>query len=246
MSATHNRNGGFSRRLAVGLLGLLALAVPLLATAQKPAAQPEPIGIIGTGKVGSALARQWVQAHHPVLLSSRHPDQLQALAKELGPLARVGTPQQAARFGQVVLIAVPYGALPQVGQENRQALKGKVVIDASNPFPARDGEVARKALAVGIGAASKKYLQGARMVRAFNTIPATQVAAIAHRADPVATPLTGDDQGALKTAARLIEEAGFTAVLVGGLEKSDKFAPGSAAFGKVLNEEQLKKALGIE
>src|SRR6516165_11155358 len=88
--------------------------------ADTPAAQPAAplkIGIIGTGHIGGALATLWVAAGHEVLMSSRHPQELQALAKSLGPRARIGTPQEAARFGEVVLMSVPYGALPQVGRE---------------------------------------------------------------------------------------------------------------------------------
>jgi 8-hydroxy-5-deazaflavin:NADPH oxidoreductase len=96
-------------------------------------AAPLKIGIIGTGKIGGTLAELWVKAGHEVLISSRHPDELQGLAKSLGPKARAGTPREAAVFGDVVLISVPYGALPQVGKDLQNELKGKVVLDTGNP-----------------------------------------------------------------------------------------------------------------
>src|SRR5688572_15062330 len=113
---------------AAALLGALAGVTSLRAQAK-----PLRIGLIGTGRIGGALARHWTRAGHEVLISSRHPDELRPLAKELGPRARVGTPQEAAAFGEVVLVSVPYSAMPQIGKDSAAALKGKVVIDTSNP-----------------------------------------------------------------------------------------------------------------
>jgi len=83
------------------------------ASGEAPGA-PKKIGLIGAGHIGGTLAKLWVQAGHEVLISSRHPDELKALAAALGPLAHVGTPRDAAAFSDVVLISVPYGALPQI------------------------------------------------------------------------------------------------------------------------------------
>src|ERR1700722_73425 len=97
------------------------LALPaalLLASVGVGAADPAPpvrIGIIGTGKIGGALAELWVRSGHEVMISSRHPESLAALAGKLGPNAHVGTPAEAAAFGKVILLAVPYKATPQVG-----------------------------------------------------------------------------------------------------------------------------------
>ena len=121
----------------------MCIAIAGFATASraaKPAdARPLKIGIIGAGKIGGTLATLWVKAGHEVLISSRHPDELQGLARSLGPKARVGTPREAAVFGDVVLISVPYAALPQIGKDLEKELKGKVVIDTGNPYPERDG-----------------------------------------------------------------------------------------------------------
>ena len=89
-------------------------------------AAPLRIGIIGAGQIGGTLARLWVQAGHEVLLSSRHPDELKPLAQSLGPKARVGTPREAAVFGDVVLVSVPYAALPQLGRDLKAELAGKI------------------------------------------------------------------------------------------------------------------------
>src|SRR5512132_3729843 len=79
--------------------------------------KPLKIGIVGTGNIGGALATHWAKAGHELVISSRHPEELQELAKSLGPKVRVGTPQEAAAFGDVILLSVPYGATPQVGKD---------------------------------------------------------------------------------------------------------------------------------
>jgi predicted dinucleotide-binding enzyme len=127
---------------------------------------PMKIGIIGTGDIGGALARHWGAAGHDLMISSRHPEQLRGLAKEIGPNVKVGTPKEAAAFGAVIMLAVPYGALPQVGRDYASELEGKVVMDAGNPYPSRDGEMAVRDRARGTGVAVAEYLPGVRLVRA--------------------------------------------------------------------------------
>ena len=116
-------------------------SAPLRSATRAPVAAQEPlkIGIIGTGRIGGALARHWVNAGHEVFMSSRHPEELEPLAKELGPRAHVGLPREAAAFGSVVLVSVPYGAMPQIGTDFAAELAGKVIIDTSNPVERRDG-----------------------------------------------------------------------------------------------------------
>ena len=89
---------------------------------------------------------------------------------------KVGTPKEAAEFGEVVMLAVPYGALPQVGRDLAAELKGKVVLDAGNPYPNRDGDMAVKDRARGTGAAEEGIFPGIRIVRAFNAINADPLA----------------------------------------------------------------------
>src|SRR5216684_4605004 len=84
--------------------------------------------------------------------------------------SRAGTPREAALFGDVVLISVPYGALPQIGKDLKNELNGKVVLDTCNPYPERDGDMAVEARRKGTGVASAEILPGVRLVRAFNAI----------------------------------------------------------------------------
>ena len=124
-------------------LSVLLTTVILAACAGTVHAQSDSlrIGIIGTGNIGGALARHWVNAGHEVLMSSRHPEELEALAAELGPRARAGTPREAAEFGDVVLISVPYGAMPQISRDFAGLLAGKIVLDTGNPVARRDGDI---------------------------------------------------------------------------------------------------------
>src|SRR5580692_620444 len=136
----------YSRRAVLGLAGAVGLAItlrPMDALAQATGGKLR-IGVIGSGHIGSTIGGLWVKAGHPVLFSSRHPEELKELVAGLGPLAQNGTVQQAIAFGDALLIAVPYGALPQIAQEYSDALKGKITLDACNAVPARDGAVAEE------------------------------------------------------------------------------------------------------
>ena len=215
-------------------------------TAWAADAPPLKIGIIGAGKIGGTLGTLWVRAGHDVLLSSRHPAELQGLAQSLGPKARVGTPREAAVFGDVVLISVPYGALPQIGRDLAKELAGKVVLDTGNPYPERDGEMAVEARRKGTGVASAEFLPGVRLVRAFNAISYRNLGTEAHRAgEPIAIPIAGDDDRALAVATRLVRDAGFEPVVVGPLSRAKLFDVGSPVYTQLLTARELRARLGL-
>jgi len=226
-------------------IGFMLAGVLILAGMNQALAQSDPvkIGIIGTGRIGGALARHWVKAGHEVMMSSRHPEQLQALATELGPRAHVGTPREAAAFGEVVLVSVPYAATAQIGKDYAAELAGKVVIDTGNPFPQRDGPMAEEALRKGVGEASAEFLQGTRLIRAYNCIPAASLANDANREpERIAIPVAGDDADALAVVQRLIRDSGFDAVVVGPLEKARAFELGQPlASGQFTAKEMQQK-----
>ena len=234
-------------RLALTLTivtGVLALPVHE-AFSQASTPKPLRIGIIGSGNVGATVGELWVKAGHEVLFSSRHPEQLKELASRLGPRAHAGTVAEAAAFGPVVFLAVPYSALPEIGRDNAKALAGKVLLDASNPIVRRDGPVAEEAMANGIAATSMKYLPGVRYVRAFNPVGAGELRRQAHRAGtPIGMPVAGDDADALKVAAALVREAGFEPVIV-PLARALAFAPGTALFGRAVPADELRERLGV-
>jgi hypothetical protein len=237
----------------VALAALLAcLATGTVAAAAAGPAAPAPsgaplkIGVIGSGQIGGTLGRLWVAAGHEVLLSSRHPDELKGLAAALGPRARVGTPREAALFGEVVLVSVPYGALPQVGRDLKAELAGKIVLDTCNPYPSRDGAMAVEARKLSTGVADPQFLPGVRLVRAFNAINSGDLASQAHRAgEPVAIPLAGDDAQALAVAERLVRDAGFAPVVVGPLARAREFDVGTPVYTRLMTAPQLRQALGL-
>ncbi len=190
------------------------------------------IGIVGSGRVGGGIGSVWVRAGHEVMFSSRHIEHDRALASRLGANAHAGTPKEAAAFGDVVMISVPYGALPDVGKELGALLEGKIVIDTCNPFVWRDGEIATWAREKGAGLASAELLPGARLVRAFNAIGAARMST-AHR-DPgrIGMPIASDDTGAIAVASRLIRDIGYEPVLVGGLAMGKYLMPGTPLAGE--------------
>jgi predicted dinucleotide-binding enzyme len=216
------------------------------ATEANPGARPLKIGIIGAGRIGGTLATLWAKAGHEVLVSSRHPEQLQELARSLGPKARAGTPREAAVFGDVVLISVPYGALPQIGKDLQSELKGKIVIDTGNPYPERDGEMAVEARRKGTGTASAEFLPGVRLARAFNAISYRNLRTEAHRSgELVGIPIAADDRQALDVTARLVRDAGFEPVVVGPLAKAKLFDVGTPVYTQLLTARELRARLGL-
>ena len=200
------------------------------------------IGVIGSGNVGSALGRVWANARHPVMFSSRNLDHDKQLAAGIGPTASAGTPSDAAAFGEVLLFAVPYGALPELGKALAGSLKGKIVIDACNPFPQRDGEIANRAREQGAGRVSAELLPGARIVRAFNAIGAARMGQAHEEPGRIGMPIAGDDKQAIEVASRLIREIGYEPVLVGGLDKGKYLMPGTPLAGEHSPEEIRKIA----
>ena len=190
------------------------------------------IGIVGSGRVGGTLGGVWVKAGHQVMFSSRNIAHDKALAAGLGPNARAGTPREAAAFGEVVMISVPYGALPAVGKDLADLIKGKVVIDTCNPFVHRDGEIATWAREKGAGLASAELLPGARIVRAFNAVGYTRMGTAHQEPGRVGMPIAGDDAKAIEVASRLIRDIGFEPVLVGGLAMGKHLMPGTPLAGE--------------
>jgi 8-hydroxy-5-deazaflavin:NADPH oxidoreductase len=200
------------------------------------------IGIIGSGNLGSTLGTLWVKSGHPVLFSSRHPEELKKLVDSLGPLARAGTVREALTFGEVVFIAVPYAAYPQIGKDYAQEFKGKIVIDAGNAVPARDGEISKEARENGIGMTSAKYLAGARIVRAFNTLSYRRLANASNRPEGrIGIPMAGDDKDALAIASSLVRDAGFDPVIIGPLERAKDFAQGAPLYGQEITAQEMQQ-----
>ena len=191
------------------------------------------IGIVGSGRIGGTLGALWLKAGHEIMFSSLDLAHDKALAARLGGKARAGSSREAAAFGEVVLIAVPYSALPQLGRELAAAIKGKVVIDTCNPIPGRDGDIATWAREKGAGLASAELLRGARLVRAFNAIGYARLPEASQRqGERIGMPIAGDDAGAIAVASRLVREIGYEPVLVGPLAMGKYLIPGTPLAGE--------------
>jgi predicted dinucleotide-binding enzyme len=224
-------------------LAPLSLSSPLFA--QTPGTTK--IGVIGSGRVGGTIGGLWAKAGYQVMFASRHPEELKPLVEKAGANARAGSVADAAKFGDVLFVAVPYAALPSVGRENADAIKGKVVLDACNPIAARDGDIVKEAAENGVGETSAKYLPGARIVRAFNSFGSGSMASEAHRdGEKIGVPLAGDDPEAIKIAEKLVRDAGFEPVTV-SLARGREFAPPDGQlFRQALPVGQLRTKLGIK
>lgn len=195
------------------------------------------IGIIGSGNVGSALGGALARAGHTVMFSSRHLEEDKALAAKIGANASAGTPEQAAAFGEVLVFAVPYRALPDLGKSLAKHINGKVIIDACNPYPSRDGDIANWAREKGAGLASAELLPGARIVRAFNAVGAARMSAAHESPGRFGMPIASDDARAVEIASPLIRDIGYEPVLIGGLDRGKHLIPGTPLAGERSPEE---------
>jgi predicted dinucleotide-binding enzyme len=221
-------------------IALSSIPLPLFAQSKMK------IGIIGSGNVGGNIGASWVRAGYEVMFSSREIDHDKELAAKLGGGSKAGTPREAAAFGDVVMVSVPYFALPDVGKSVGDLLKGKVVIDTCNPFTGRDGDTGKWALEKGAGLASKELLPGARLVRAFNAISAGRMGEAYKEPGKIGMPIASDDAEAVTIASKLIRDVGYEPVLIGGLEKGKYLMPGTPLAGERSAEEIRKIAAALD
>ncbi|MFG2226510.1 NADPH-dependent F420 reductase [Streptomyces sp. NPDC048644] len=208
------------------------------------------LGIIGSGLIGSAVARLAVAAGMDVVVAnSRGPETLAGLVGELGERSRAGTAQEAAEAGDHVVLSIPLGAYRNLPVD---ALAGKVVLATSNYYPARDGRIEElDEEKVSTGEFAQQRLAGVKLVRAFNDIGWThipQLARPAGAADRSALPIAGDDAGARAEATALIGKLGYDTVDVGALADSWRFERQTQAYSfpyaaiQVAKEEDLVEA----
>ena len=241
MKAKATTRQGRRRFLQVSGVATAALMIeglPFTARAENPG--KIKIGIVGSGRVGGGIGSVWVKAGHEVMFSSRHIEHDKALAAKLGANAHAGTPREAAAFGEVVMISVPYGALPEVGKNLEALIKDKIVIDTCNPFVWRDGEIATWARKKGAGLASAELLPGARIVRAFNAIGAARMSTAHQDPGRIGMPIASDDAEAIVVASNLISDIGYDPILIGDLEMGKYLMPGTPLSGEHTPEEIRK------
>jgi 8-hydroxy-5-deazaflavin:NADPH oxidoreductase len=204
------------------------------------------IGIIGAGHIGGTLARRFVDAGHEVAVSnSRGPDTLADLVEGLGDRAQAATTGDAARLGDVVVVAIPMGRYRDVPTN---AVTGKVVIDANNYYPQRDGHFEElDSDRTTSSELLQAHLPGARVVKAFNAIQWMRLRDDGRPAgDPerLGIPISGDDEEAKRTVAGLIDQIGFDPVDAGTLaEGGRKHQPGAPAYTQGLPTAEVRARL---
>lgn len=205
------------------------------------------IGFIGSGNIGSTLARLAITAGNEVVMSnSRGPETLAELVADLGTQASAATPAEAGAAGEIVVVTIPLAALDSVPVA---PLAGKVVIDTNNYYPHRDGQIAEldndSTTSSELLAA---HLPQSSVVKAFNSIYFQH---LAEQGEPIGTPgrralpIAGDDAAAKATVTELIEAFGFDTVDAGPLSEGRRFQPASSAYNVRLTAEQLRDELAL-
>jgi len=215
---TRMKNFGHGAMLAGAML-MAAGSFDLAAEAQE---KPK-VGIIGSGSIGGNVGALLANAGYDVMLSARNLGPVRELVAKIGPNASAGTPEEAAAFGDVIIISVPFAAVGQVGRDYATELRGKIVVDTANPNEARDGkgwtdEVrarANEALEVGTGVVNQRLLPGTRYVKGFSITFGRSLQQGANKADRTGITLSSDDKEAMDVVAKMIWDMGYEAVIVG-------------------------------
>lgn len=203
------------------------------------------IGFVGSGHIGSTLAKLAIDAGHQVVMSnSRGPETLADLVAELGPEARSATAVDAAEAGEVVVVTIPLGRYREVPVE---PLAGKVVIDTDNYYPERDGQIPElddgSATTAGLLAA---HLPTSKIVKAFNNIYYVDLGeqgVPAGSPDRRALPIAGDDAEAKALVAGLVDSFGFDVVDTGALTEGRRFERDTPAYVRRFDAAGLRAAL---
>ncbi len=204
------------------------------------------IGIIGSGNIGSTTARLFVDVGHEVAIANSHgPQTLTGLVDSLGGRARAATAAQVAEFGEVVVVAIPYGHYRDLPAEE---LEGRIVADATNYYPARDGNIpALDSDQMSSSQLLASRLDGASVVKAFNTMYFRTLASAGRPDAPMAERLAiyvaADDPDAKRVVSGLIERIGFAPVDAGSLADSRRQQPGGAVSGADLKQPEAEAAL---
>lgn len=202
------------------------------------------IGIIGSGNIGGNLGTHWSKAGHQVLFSSRHPETLNDLVLEVGGNAKAVSVAEAFEANaDVYLLAVPFKAVAEIAELYAGEYGNKVIIDATNPYPERDGEIAQKVREANYNASEYIAMKfgTAKTVKAFNSIQAEHLKKRAFSStNKLAIPFAAQDLESRNICKQLIEDIGFDALYVGNLSDSNIMDPDQAIYGKSLERNELE------
>lgn len=207
------------------------------------------IGIIGAGNIGANATKLFVEAGHEVAIAnSRGPETLADLVAKLGNKAHAATIEDAANFGEIIFISIPFGKYKSLPPD---IFQDRIVIDSNNYYPNRDGNYI--VLDEGKTTSSEllaAHLQGAKIVKGFNTIWFEHLKTQGNTSLPIeerrAIFIAGDDAEAKKAVAKLIEEIGFAAIDTGSLSDSATQQPEAAIYNRNLTAKEAQAILGSQ
>lgn len=201
------------------------------------------IGIIGSGNIGGSLGKHWTQAGHEVIFSSRHPEELKSLVTEAGKNATAKSITETFEANaDVYLLAMPFKAVDKIAELYAGEYANSVILDATNPYPERDGDMAQNVRDANYNASeytAMKY-NTARTGKAFNTIKASYLKNYAFRTqDKLAIPFAAQDEHSKKIIKELIEDIGFDSVYVGNLSDTKIMDPEQDIYGISVSKSEL-------
>lgn len=205
------------------------------------------IGVIGSGNIGGTLGIHWAKAGHEVLFSSRHPEELKDVVREAGGNSKAVSVKDAFEANaDVYLLAVPFKAIDKLAEVYAGEYGGKVIIDATNPYPERDGEMAQEVRDSNRNASEYTAMKfsTAKTAKAFNTIYSKDLKERAFRdSDKLAIPYAAQDEQSKQTTRKLIEDIGFEPVYLGDLTDTGIMDPDQKIYGKSVSRAELEKMI---
>jgi len=205
------------------------------------------IGVIGSGNIGGNIGKHWAKAGHEVLFSSRHPEQLNDIVREAGGNSKAVSIEKAFEANaDVYLLAVPFNAIDRLSELYAGEYGGKVIIDATNPYPERDGAMAQEVRDSNRNASEYTAMKfnTAKTSKAFNTIKADHLKNRAfNNTDKLAIPYAAQDHESKEITRKLIEDIGFDAVYLGDLTKTKIMDPDQKIYGQSVDRQKLENMI---
>jgi predicted dinucleotide-binding enzyme len=201
--------------------------------------------MIGAGAMGAPIGLGLAAAGHQVVFSSRNPGELMELVQQAAPRASAGYSDAAAYFADVIVLATPPVAFEQLGRDYGELMRGKIVIDISNPRVDREGPITNEWLERGTGVSMAEFFPGARFVKAFNTVAPRNFANPLRDGVRVGVPIASDDAEAAEITAQLVRDMGLDPVIVGPLTRAKEFDRGSPIWETGASAQEIREALRL-
>lgn len=228
-------------------LMLATFVLPL--DAQTPPAIQEGralrIGMIGAGAMGGPIGLGLAAAGHEVVFSSRNPAELMELVQQAAPRASAAYSDAAVYSADVVVLATPPMAFEQLGRDYGALMRGKIIIDISNPRLDREGPITNEWLERGTGVSMVEFFPGTRFVKALNTVAPRDFANPLRNGVRVGVPIASDDAEAARIVEQLVRDLGLDPVIAGPLARAKEFDRGTSIWETGASAQEIRQTLGI-